>query len=105
MWPDLLVTVYNRIYLEWFFLDNNVFFSVLCDPGFTYLPLAKSCYKVVYEYHDWTSAARRCEKLCRGSYLAAITTAEQDEALKAFIAQDLARMYIRVNLPAEHSSS
>lgn len=65
--------------------------TVFCPRGFTYLPLAESCYKVVHESHDWTSAAETCQKLGRGSRLVAITSEAESNALKTFLTSEITK--------------
>lgn len=62
-----------------------------CPPDYTYLPSTKSCYMVVYENLDWNSAGKRCKELRRGSYLAAVTSADENSALKTFLAAELSK--------------
>jgi len=62
-----------------------------CQPGFTYLPASKSCYKVVFERHNWTSAAERCQTIRDGSHLPAITCEAENYALTKLIASELSR--------------
>lgn len=62
-----------------------------CPRGFTYLPSTGSCYKVVYESHDWYSAGRKCQQLRSGSHLVAITSAEENSAVKAFLASETSK--------------
>lgn len=69
------------------------FFSVTCPSGFTYLHSAGSCYKAVFEGHNWTSAAQKCQELRPGSHLAAITTAAKDNAIKTFLKTELSSTY------------
>lgn len=64
-------------------------FSVTCPRGFTYLPGAGRCYRVVRESHDWNSAARRCLELNPRSHLAAIETEAENDALKSFLASEI----------------
>src|SRR6218665_291482 len=64
----------------------------MCPPGFTYVPSATRCCKVVYEGHDWYSAGKKCQKLHRGSHLAAVTSATENKVLKPFLASELSSM-------------
>jgi len=65
--------------------------NAICPRGFTYLPWTESCYKVVYEKHSWTSAGQKCKELGRGSHLVAITSEAENNALKTFLASELAK--------------
>jgi hypothetical protein len=60
-----------------------------CPYGFTYLHAARSCYKVVFESHGWTSAIQKCNELRWGSHLATITSATENNAVKAFLAFEI----------------
>jgi len=65
--------------------------TAFCPSGYTYLPEAKKCYKVVFESHDWTSAGRKCQDIARGSHLVAITNKEESTALSAFLTTELTK--------------
>ena len=67
-------------------------FSAVCPPGFQYLKLAESCYKVIYESDDWGSAGQKCQKLSNGAHLAAIRSEAENSALKKFLATELSSM-------------
>lgn len=60
-----------------------------CAHGFHYLPKANSCYKIVYEEHNWTSADESCRMLHPDAHLVAITTKKENEALKRYLDWDL----------------
>jgi hypothetical protein len=62
-----------------------------CPPGFEYAKLARSCYKVIYEGLDWTSADQRCHGLHPEAHLVAITTHDKNIGLKAYLKDDLAK--------------
>jgi len=62
-----------------------------CPPGFQYVNLARSCYKVVHEAHNWTSADQRCRDLHPEAHLVAIAKSEENVALKSYLRQDLAK--------------
>nr|AAB94561.1 chemoattractive glycoprotein ES20 [Lumbricus terrestris] len=63
--------------------------ALVCPPGFTYLPAGESCYKVIFESHDWHSATERCRQESRG--LAAISTPEESIAVKEFIDTEISK--------------
>jgi len=70
---------------------QNQAISALCPRGFTYLPSTGSCYKAIYERHNWTSAANKCKEFGRASHLVAIRSAEENHAVKTFLASELSK--------------
>ncbi len=67
--------------------------SAGCPPGFTYLPVTGSCYKILYEQSNWTSASEKCHYLRSGSDLVAIASAAENTALQTFLASELSSAY------------
>lgn len=68
---------------------NNCIASVICPRGFTYLPSAGSCYKVVFERYNWTSAGKKCQEFGRGSQLVAIQSVAENNAVIKFLTSEL----------------
>ena len=75
--------------------SKGMTFTVLatCPPGFTYLPPTGSCYKVVYENHNWTEAAKTCQALYCGSHMVAITSETENSALQTFLTSEISSMH------------
>ena len=76
-----------------FLVQQHTIVSANCPIGFTFLPAAESCYKILYEKSNWNLAGQKCRNLRSGSDLVAITSEAENTALKTFLASELSSMF------------